>query len=88
MKTITATSARSNLFQLLKNTLKQNHPTRIMTKNGAVILMSEEEYDGWKETMYLLSIPGFKKEFDEAGEEIARGETYSMDEVFGDLINK
>ncbi len=88
MKTINATSARTNLFQLLKNTLNQNLPTRITTKHGAVVLMSEEEYDGWMETMQLLSIPGFKESFDEAEEEIKRGEVYTAEEVFKDLRNE
>lgn len=84
MKTITATNARSNLFQLLKNTLSQKLPTRISTKHGAVVLMSEEEYESLIETLELLSMPGLKESIKKSDEEIARGETYSMSEVFDD----
>ncbi len=82
MKTITASRARSELFNLLKNTVKGHRQVRITSKEGNVVLMSEEDYENLIETLELLSIPDFKKILHVADREIEKGETYSMDEVF------
>ena len=82
MKTITASRARSELFNLLKNTVKGHRQVRITSKEGSVVLMSEEDYENLIETLELLSIPDFKKSLNIADREIEKGETFSMDEVF------
>ena len=82
MKTITASRARSELFNLLKNTVKGHRQVRITSKEGSVVLMSEEDYENLIETLELLSIPDFKKSLNVADSEIEKGETYSMDEIF------
>ena len=82
MKTITATRARSELFTLLKSTAKGHKQVRITSKEGSVILMSEEDYENLIETLELLSIKDLKESVDEADREIEMGETHSLDEVF------
>lgn len=82
MKTYTATDARSNLFKLLKTTIMGHAITRIASKDGAAILISEDDYESLMETAELLSIPGFKKSIEKADREIEKGEMYSLDEVF------
>ena len=82
MKTITVSKARSELFNLLKRTIRGHRQVRITSKEGSVILMSENDYESLIETLELLSIPGFKKSIQEADLEIDKGETYSIDEVF------
>jgi len=82
MKTITASHARSELFNLLKSTVKGHRQVRIRSKEGSVVLMSEEDYDNLIETLELLSIPGLKESLEEADREIKKGETYSVDEIF------
>ena len=62
MITTNATNFRSNLFSLLTNTVKYNEPVCISTKDGNAVLLSEEEYRGLVETLYLESTPGMKKE--------------------------
>jgi len=83
MKTITATNARSDLFNILKRTIKGHSHYRITTKEGGAVLLSEEDFDGLIETLELLSTPGFAKSIKQAKKEIEKGDTYSMDEVFG-----
>ena len=82
MKTITSTQARSDLFNIIKGTVKGHRQVRITSKEGSAILLSEEDYENLIETIELLSIPGFKKSIDKANHEIENGETYSMEEVF------
>jgi len=85
MQTITATKARSNWFQILKEILKNKQPTRIHTKNGAVIMMPEEEFEGWMETSELLSTPGFREFMREGEEQIRNNELIDADELFKDI---
>ncbi len=82
MKTITASSARSELFSLLKNTVKGHRQVRITSKEGSAVLMSETDYENLIETLELLSIAGLKDSLQAADREIEKGETYSIDEAF------
>ena len=83
MKSVTATSARSGLFSLIRDSVRTHQPYRITSKAGEAILLSKEDFDGLLETLELLSTPGVLKGVRKAKKDIARGRTYSMDEVFG-----
>jgi antitoxin YefM len=83
MTTITATDARSNLFQLIQKTIREHSPARISSKAGTAILISEEDFDSIMETAELMSEPGFLKSIKESEEQIKRGEVYTMEQVFG-----
>ncbi|MBI2152146.1 MAG: type II toxin-antitoxin system Phd/YefM family antitoxin [Candidatus Rokubacteria bacterium] len=83
MKTVTATEARRELFNLLKRSVRGHRQFRITHKEGDVVLLSQEDYDGLLETLELLSTPGLLKSIRQARREIARGETYSLQEVLG-----
>ncbi len=82
MVTITTTNARSNLFQIVKKTAKGHAPTRISSKDGNVVILSEEDYENILETAELLSVPGFKESINKADKEIEKGEIYSFEETF------
>jgi len=82
MKTITASRARTELFTLLKGTVKGHRQVRITSKEGNTILMSEEDYESLVETLQLLSEPGLKESIRKADREIERGETVSIEEAF------
>lgn len=83
MKTVTATEARKELFTLLKRSVRAHQQFRIAYKGGDVVLLSQEDYESLLETLELLSTPGFLKRIRQARREIARGETYSLEEVLG-----
>ena len=82
MKTVTATEARRQLFKLLKGSVRGHRQFRIRHKDGDAIILSQEDYESLLETLELLSTPGFLKSIRRARGEIARGETYSLEEVF------
>ena len=82
MITITATVARSNLFQLLKKVIKGHIPTRISSKEGTVVLLSEDDYESLIETAELLSQSGFKESIKKADKDIEKGNVYNFDEAF------
>jgi PHD/YefM family antitoxin component YafN of YafNO toxin-antitoxin module len=60
MTTIGATQLRNNLFKTLDSCIKYNEPITINTKKGNLVLMTDEEYRGCKETIYLCAIPKMK----------------------------
>ena len=57
-----AKNFRKNMFNMLEKTIKYNEPINISTKDGNAVLLSEEEYNGLMETLYLSSISGMKEE--------------------------
>ena len=65
MENINITNFRKNIFKLLDNTIKYNGVINVSTKSGNAIIMSEEEYRGLMETIYLSSIPGMKEKIQE-----------------------
>lgn len=84
MQTITVESAQSEFPKLLLRTIKEHRQYRIASEYGGVVMLSEAEYDSLLETLELLSTPGFYDSIKIADKQIAEGETYSLDEVFGD----
>ena len=81
--TITATEARQHLFQLLRKSAKGHVPVKISYKDGDVVIISEEDYEGLLETLELLSVPGMRKSIREAKADIKTGRTKSLKEIFG-----
>ncbi|MDD3350413.1 MAG: type II toxin-antitoxin system Phd/YefM family antitoxin [Eubacteriales bacterium] len=56
-----ATNLRKNLFEYLNSTLDYNDVINVNTKKGNVIILSEQDYNGLMETLYLTSVPGMKE---------------------------
>ena len=46
---------------MLEQTIKYNEPINISTKNGNAVVLSEEDYNGLIETVYLSSIPKMRE---------------------------
>jgi PHD/YefM family antitoxin component YafN of YafNO toxin-antitoxin module len=56
-----ATSFRKDIFKLLEKTIRFNEPINISTKDGNAVVISEEDYNGLVETLYLSSMPEVRK---------------------------
>ena len=54
------TNARANLYNLINMAIDNNEVININTKNGNVVLISEEDYNSLIETLYLSSDPDYK----------------------------
>lgn len=83
MKSLTATEARKGLFALLKRSVRGHQQFRITHRDGDAVLLAQEDYEALLETLELLSTPGLLKSIRRARREIARGETFSLEEVLG-----
>ena len=53
---------RKNIFAILEQTIKYNEPVNVSTKEGNAIILSEEDYNGLMETLYLSSNPQVRDE--------------------------
>lgn len=54
MTNTNATNFRQNLFEYLNQAILHNDVININTKNGNAIVLSEEDYSGLLETLYLM----------------------------------
>jgi len=83
MKTeITATDARKDFFEIVKGATEKHEVYRIQHRKGPVVLLSAEDYDNLIETLELLSTKDFTKRLLQSINQVNKGETYSMEEVF------
>ena len=55
-----ATNFRKDMFRILEQTIKWGEPVNISTKDGNAVVISEDDYNGLLETLYLSSIPDVK----------------------------
>lgn len=58
MTTITATSARNNLYKLIDEANDSNIPIQITGKGGNAVLISEDDWRAISETTHLSAFPG------------------------------
>ena len=61
MLNMSITSFRKNIYNILEQTIKFNEPVNINTKEGNAVIISEKDYNGLMETLYLSSIPTVKE---------------------------
>jgi prevent-host-death family protein len=60
MPTLSATEARTKLYNLIDQTSSTHEPILITGKRGNAILISEDDWRSIQETIYLLNIPGMR----------------------------
>jgi len=61
MKTISATSARSDLYNVIASAVADHEPVQITGKRGNAVLLGEEDWRAIQETLHLLSIPNMRE---------------------------
>lgn len=66
MDVTNATNARKDLFQLIDRVADHHVPCLITGKRNNAVLISEEDWRGLQETLYLNSIPGMAESIVEA----------------------
>ncbi len=64
MTSYNITNARDNLYKVVDQALGGELVT-ITTKQGNVVMMSEEDWEGVLETIYLMGDPEFGKDVEE-----------------------
>ncbi len=61
MTTLTASEARTNLYQLIDQTTESHEPIFISGKHSSAVLLSVEDWRAIQETLYQLAVPGMRK---------------------------
>lgn len=75
MRTINFSDARNNLKAVMDQAV-DDHDAVLITRRDApnAVIMSQEQYDGWMETMHLLSNPANARHLMESIEQLRRGQ--------------
>jgi antitoxin YefM len=61
MSNLPLDEAQNNLAQLIDEVAQSHEPVLITSDNGNAVLLSEEDWSGIQETLYLLSVPGIRE---------------------------
>ena len=62
MTNINITNLRKNLFEYINQAVEFNDVINVNTKSGNAVIISEDDYNGLMETLYLSSNPAVKHE--------------------------
>lgn len=66
MTNVNISTFRDNIYSYVNNNILEfGDIININTKNGDVVAMSKEEFDGLMETIYLMGFPGTAKDIKE-----------------------
>lgn len=60
-KVITASKARSDIYNLIDKTAEDHNPVLITGKRNNAVIISEDDYNAMQESLYLLSIPKMRE---------------------------
>ena len=61
MTTLTASSARANLYRLIDQVAESHQPVHITGRRTSAVLVSSEDWQAIQETLYQLSVPDMRK---------------------------
>ena len=66
MITLNISNARAELYKLASSCIRYNSVVNINTKEGNVIMISEEDYNSLMESLYLAGIKNVYEDIEEA----------------------
>ena len=85
MKTLSLSEAKMKLSSLVNSVFKTDEEV-IITKNGspAAVLISPDEFEGWKETVAIRSDSAFMDEIKKGLADLKKGKAklYTLEELF------
>ncbi len=61
MTSVPSDKAGANLSKLIDQVAESHEPVQILGKEGAAVLVSEEDWRAIVETLHLVSIPGMRE---------------------------
>ncbi len=69
MTTLNVTEARSKLYNLIDEAAETHEPILITGKRTNAVLLSEDDWNAIKETLFLLSVPDLRESIKKGIEE-------------------
>lgn len=85
-QTLPLSEAKAKLSQLVAAIINRDAQV-VITRNGkpAAVLISAEEYEGWKETQEIKQNPQLMREIKEGLASLQKGKKrYTLDDFFGE----
>jgi len=86
MKTLSLSEVKMKLSSLVDSVYKTDEEV-VITKNGfpAAVLISPDEFEGWKETVAIRSDVAFMDEIKKGLDALKKGKAkfYTLEELFG-----
>jgi prevent-host-death family protein len=61
MQSINITNARKKIYSLVKEVNEAHQPLQLTSKQGAVVMVSKDDWNAIQETLFLCSIPGMRE---------------------------
>lgn len=88
-KYISVRELRKNLASVVKD-VKAHYERYVVSKRGEpeAVLMSMDDYEGWLETLEIMSDPEAMEDIRLAEKELKEGKVYDFEEVFGNKLKK
>lgn len=83
-KNLTATEARGHLFEILETISRDSSRCFVISHKGKpkAVLMGLEEFEGWQETLEIMTDPQTMQEIEESTRDLEKGRYYTLDEIF------
>jgi antitoxin YefM len=78
MSTLPVNEAQLNLQGVIERVTRSGEPITITSDTGNAVLVSQEDWSGIQETLYLLSMPGMR-------ESIVAGLATPLEECVGEI---
>ena len=85
MEKLAIATIQQDLINLVKRVTEENKIYEIENGSTSAVLISQREYESLQETIELLSISGLRESLQRSLEQIINNETYSFDDVLGDV---
>ena len=85
MEKVAITANQKDLMNLVKLVTEENKAYELEGERASAVLISQSNYESLQETIELLSIPGLRESLQKSLEQITKNETYSLDDILGDL---
>lgn len=80
--------ARKNLKKITDDVVDyDDHVIITKPKNRNVVIMSEKEYESWKETMYLFGTEANRKHLDESLDQLRKGNVKTLSKEEWDKLS-
>ncbi|MDO5494257.1 MAG: type II toxin-antitoxin system Phd/YefM family antitoxin [bacterium] len=79
MTSVSATSARANLYRLIDQVNEESEPLTITGQRGNAVLIGEDDWRAIQETLFLESVPGMSDSLRKARAEGVEAGSTSLD---------
>jgi prevent-host-death family protein len=84
---LSLSEAKARLSELVAD-FEKDEEELVITRNGrpAAVLISAEEYEGWRETREIMRNRALMKEIRQGLRQLEKGRRYTFEEIFGEPL--